>query len=444
MKNITTLIVGLGMLTTSMFGQAKFYTNNGKTLVKELKAGMSDVKVVVPVPAEFSNHDLIEVGVDFFAADKSRAPAFSDNKVFKIDYLKGKKTISLWIKSPGSKSGDFCASNGYGCFELDAPVDKIYRNFTTGTVSVRFFGKDVVRYEWVHDKKMPVYKYSKPLSKHSIKMSYGPILKSAQTEKGMFKGRKYFGKEAISTMVIEKDNEEMTSVFSSKRKERRDKALELDNPIYFHIKDVTGLGVNDMKISMDYVKTGMILSLFHGANPGSSAYIKGIKGSYYKGYNSDAIYLPMIMVPEKTDKEIAEEKKAEKTKDLRSMFGKSYTAQSTLPKTNRTTARNDKGVAYQAHVQKEGAALVWVPGVVGGVAVEMAKLKVYNEDQFDKPDGFYVLKPGEETKSKFIWYFIGEKNGKIFAGSVFRFDPQGSSTEENEFISKMMTTIEIK
>jgi hypothetical protein len=442
MKKIAILIVGLGLLTSPMFGQAKFYTNGGKVLVTELNPGMSDVKVVLPVPAEFSNHDLIEVAIDYFADDKSRSTSFNYNKVYKIDYLKGKQTISLWIKSPGSKSGDFCLPNG--CFEMDYPSTQKNRNYTAGTISVRFFGKDVSGYEWVKDKRVPTYKYSNPLSKHNIKMTYGPIIKTNQTEKGMFKGHKYFGKEAISTMVVEEGGEEMISVFSSKRKEGRDKALRFDNPIYFHIKDVTGLGVNDMTINMDYVKTGIILSLFHGANPGSSTYIKGIKGSYYSRYNNSAIYLPMIMVPEKTDKEIAAEKKAEKTKDMRAMFGKSYTAQSTLPKANRTSARNDKGQAYQAHVQKEGAALVWVPGVVGGVTVEMAKLKVYTESQFDRPDGYYVLKPGEEAKSKFLWYFIGEKNGKIFAGSIFRFDPQDSSAEEDEFVKKMMTTYEIK
>jgi hypothetical protein len=46
MKNTITLILGLVLFTSSMFGQAKFYTNNGKTLVKELKA-------VLPIPEEF-------------------------------------------------------------------------------------------------------------------------------------------------------------------------------------------------------------------------------------------------------------------------------------------------------------------------------------------------------------------------------------------------------
>jgi hypothetical protein len=129
---------------------------------------------------------------------------------------------------------------------------------------------------------------------------------------------------------------------------------------------------------------------------------------------------------------------------MRAMFGKSYTAQSALPKTNRTSAKNDKGKAYQDHVQKEGVKLNWVSDKVAGIDVQMLKLKVYNEEQLDEPDGYYVLKSGEEAKSKFLWYFIGEKNGKIFAESIFRFEPQAPTSEESEFINKMMTTYEVR
>jgi hypothetical protein len=442
MKKIAILTVGFGLIAGSIFGQSKFYTNGGKTLVTELKAGMSDVKVVLPVPAEFSNHDLIEVAIDYVVGDKSKPTKFNYNKVYKIEYLKGKKQISLWVKSPGSKTGDFCVPNS--CFDMDYPVTLNNRNYTTGTILVRFFGKDVSGYKWVGNKKVPTYKYSNPLSEHKIKMNYGPMIKTIQTEKGMFKGHKFFGEELISEVRVEQGSESISSMFASKRKKSHDNYLELDNPVYFNIKDVTGLGVNDMTISMDYIKTGVILSLLHGANPGSSSYIKGIKGSYHSGFNSDAIYMPMVMVPEKTDKEIAEEKKNEKTQDMRAMFGKPYTAQSTLPKTNRTSAKNDKGKAYQDQVQKEGVKLNWVSDKVAGIDVQMLKLKVYNEEQLDEPDGYYVLKSGEEAKSKFLWYFIGEKNGKIFAGSIFRFDPQATTTEETEFINKMMTTYEVR
>lgn len=441
MKKITTLIVGFGLLTSSMFGQAKFYTNNGKTLVSELKTGMSDVKVVVPIPEEFSNHDLIEIAIDFFTGDKSRPTTFEYNKEYKIDYLKGKKEVSLWVKSPGSKTGDFCYKSS--CFNMDTPAAWKNRNYTDGKISVRFYGKDVSGYEWKDGQRVPTYKYSKPLSKHSIEMNYGPIIKTNQTEKGMFKGHKYFGKELISEMGVEEGNEEMTSMFASKREQNHNKYLVFENPVYFHIKDVRGTGVNNQPISIDYIKTGIILTLFHQANPGSSEYIKGIAGSYYSRYTNDAIYMPMVM-EKKSSSEVAKEKEAEKTQDLRAMFGKPYQPGAALPKTNRTSARNDLGKAYEVHVNEQGPKLVWETGNVAGVDVQMLKLKVYNSSQVDDSKGYYILKPGEEANSKFIWYFIGEKNGKIFAGSVFRFKPQENTAEENEFIAKMMSTYEIK
>ena len=84
----------------------------------------------------------------------------------------------------------------------------------------------------------------------------------------------------------------------------------------------------------------------------------------------------------------------------------------------------------------------WETIKFGSCDVEMVKLKSYNKsDMKRKPSGFWGIKP--EAKANFYYFFVGEKNGKVIAGSISRYETQTTTPDEQKYINHMLKTFEI-
>jgi len=108
-KTILTLSLFLTVLTN--YSQLKFYTNGGKTEVKQGKCGMSDLSVKVPLPAGITKYTKVRFFV-FLTPNRSSASQAIYHCVWEKEELAGKTEIVVPLKKTDG-SNDFYYG-GYG------------------------------------------------------------------------------------------------------------------------------------------------------------------------------------------------------------------------------------------------------------------------------------------------------------------------------------------
>ena len=187
---------------SGLWAKAKFYSDNGSREVTELKVGMSDIKVVVPIPDEIGNHELVEIGIDYIVDGKLQDGNFRYVKEYKTSYLSNKEEVSLWIKAPGKSEGDFCILGSEYCFGIEDPLNYDNREFISSKVEVRVLGKDVDGYKWKGNKQVPTYKFS-TLSSNYINMNYGELDASFESEDGKLRAKRFNGEQKIEMISAE-------------------------------------------------------------------------------------------------------------------------------------------------------------------------------------------------------------------------------------------------
>jgi hypothetical protein len=112
MKTITLALL-LSLITATGFAQLKFFTNNGKTEIKQGKCGLSDLMVKVPIPETAANYDKLRFFVFLTPNRETNSQAIYECHLEK-DMFKGKKEVQIVLKSSDG-TNDFY----YGRYSFD-------------------------------------------------------------------------------------------------------------------------------------------------------------------------------------------------------------------------------------------------------------------------------------------------------------------------------------
>lgn len=117
MKKVISLSLILCWAASS-FAQLKFFTDNGKTEVKQGKCGMKDLMVRVPVPASMTNYEKARFYIYLSPKSSARALGVYYYSMNKADYA-GKKTVDIVIKAEDGTSAFEYASAAGSYMEID-------------------------------------------------------------------------------------------------------------------------------------------------------------------------------------------------------------------------------------------------------------------------------------------------------------------------------------
>jgi hypothetical protein len=412
-KKITLIVCALATTFVS-FSQAKFFSN-GKQ-VTELKCDMPDIKVTLPVPPEVSNHDAIELNIDFIPDNNAYLkPRFENKKNYKVEFLKTQKEITIWIKSPKAKSGDLCIS-GTNCFQIDELCNATYRNFSSGIISVRFYGKDITGYEWQGGQKVPTYKYSEALSKNDIKMNYGDIIMKVSSKNNTFTGTKFIGPEFVSFVTPQFEYDFIESSYSSKQTKDYRSAPVFENPIRAHFTVVDNKKDPSVTVTKDYIKHTYLLQLLKNANKYSDLDnpkfdLESSVVRYDNNYASHPICENFQLTSKKKISDGVGQRKADKA-------------------------------ALEKHLKNQEETMVWEKIKFSGLDFEILKLKAFSPgDILNKGGGIWGIKP--DAKPRLYYFLIGEKNGKVIAGTIFQEEAKDLTADEQQFIDHTLKTFVI-
>ena len=434
MKKVSLLFGGL-LVCLQGFTQARFYTDNGTKEVTSLKVGMSDIKVTVPVPEEVGNHELVEVAIDYIVNDEYQAGNFSYFKEFKSSYLAGKKEVTLWIKAPGQPDGDFCSQRySFGCYKIEGDLDYTNRDYTASVVEIRVIGKDVESYKWENSKEVPVYKYLR-LSSHKIPMSYGDIETAIYSEGKDIKIERFLGSQRVS---MSEGSNVMQASYSSEGSVDDDRSVAAKAVVfnaYFMEDGQDAAPSGDMfgggepaaqeGSTVETLKKSVGYAFFYGSNSyDAERYVDGISPAFPLGYyaneEDDAYFVESFAMSGQSQK-----------------GGKLKSALGSSPQKLKQS--------YLDLLEESLKGLTWEKGKIGNFDCEILDVQVYTKSQVHEegdPETL-VLNSGEAGKTKRLLLFIGEKDGIVYHGSLFKAGTSPISDEEQKFWDHMVSTFEI-
>lgn len=434
MKQLALLFGGL-LICLQGLTQARFYTGNGTTEVTSLKVGMSDIKVTVPVPEMVGNHELVEVAIDYIVNNEYQAANFAYFKEFKSGFLGGKKEVSLWIKAPGQPDGDFCSSRyGFGCYKIEGPLGYTNRDYTSSIVEIRVIGKDVESYKWENSREVPVYKYQK-LSSHTIPMSYGEVESAIYSEKKDIKITRFTGSQRVS---ISEGSNVMQVAYSSQGSVDDDRTIAANAVVfnaYFMEEGEEAAAGGDMfgggepapqeGSTLETLKKSVGYAFLYGSNSyDAERYVDAVSPMFPLGYyateEDDAyFYEPFAMSGQ-----------SQKGGKLKSMVGGS-------------PQKLKQG--YQNLLEEGLKELPWTKGRIGNFDCEILDVQVYTKSQVSE-EGDPQLKKlnnGEAGNTKRLLLYVGEKNGIVYHGSIFKAGRTPITEEEQKFWDHMVSTFEV-
>lgn len=430
------LFICSAMACLHSYGQARFYTNNGTKEVTSLKVGMTDIKVVVPVPEQVGNHELVEVAIDYIVNGAYNAGDFSYFKEFKSSYLKGKKEVALWIKAPGKVDGDFCSQRyGFGCYKIEDDLNFTNRDYTSSNIEVRVIGKDVASYKWENGQEVPVYKYQK-IKAHTIVMNYGEIESAIYSDKKDIKIQRFLGKQKVS---ISKGSNLIRVAYSSQGNVDDDRSVAANAVVfnaYFMEDGQEAAPSGDMfgggepatqeGSTAETLKKSVAYAFLYGSNAyDAERYVDGISPAFPLGYyateEDDAYFFEPFAMSAKQQKGGGK---------MKSVMGSS-------------PQKLKQG--YKDLLAEGLKSLNWQKGKIGNFDCEILDVQVYTQSQVYEDGDPKTLKltEGEKGKTKRLLLYVGQKDGIIYYGSIFKAGRESITEEEQKFWDHMLRTFEI-
>lgn len=418
------------------YGQAKFYTSNGTREVTSLEVGMSDIKVTVPVPDQVANHTLVEIAIDYIANGEFQAGNFSYFKEYKSSYLSSQKEVSLWIKAPGKPDGDFCSQRyGFGCYKIEDDLNFTNRDYTSSTIEIRVIGKDVESWKWENDKQVPVYKYQ-TLTSSKIKMNYGEVEQAIYSDEKNIKLERFIGQNKVS---ISKGGRTMRMLYSSLGDVDTDNEAKA-NSVVFEVNtmeegesvpsdgDMFGGGEpaqSEGSTSETLKKSVGYTFLFNSNSYDAERYIDGVSpvlawGHYASSEDDAHFYEPF------------------------SLAAKQQGGGSKLTKLMGSNTQKIKQ-NYQNLLEEGLKGLSWEKGKVGNFDCEVLDVQVYTTEQvYEEGDPeMKKVKASEQGKTKRLLLFVGEQDGLVYYGHLFKAGRSALTAEEQKFWDHMLSTFEV-
>ena len=223
MKTIT-LILLLSLITSTGFAQLKFFTNDGKTEVKQGKCGLTDLMVKVPIPETAANYDKLRFFVFLTPNRESNSQAIYECHLEK-DMFKGKKEVQIILKSTDGTNEFYYGrygmnwGNTFGStssLNIDKPCSNPERVEQIYNISFELEGMKFLKNDYLTDGnlgKQPIYQLS-ILKKwpNAFPMDYGVVdFNSMSSDKSFSISKTY----DVPVEISHDDDETVISVNSA-------------------------------------------------------------------------------------------------------------------------------------------------------------------------------------------------------------------------------------
>ncbi len=160
-----TLFLALfAFLFTMANAQLKFFTDGGKTEVKQGKVGMKDLMVRVPIPAGLNTFDKARLYI-WLTPNSSVSSLDVYYYTLEKEVFLNKKTVDIILKNPDGSSTFEYSSVAGSFMEIDHPAKDPTRSEQVFQLSFELQGMKFEKYTFDNGNKEPYYSFAK-LSKY--------------------------------------------------------------------------------------------------------------------------------------------------------------------------------------------------------------------------------------------------------------------------------------
>jgi len=389
-KQVFTLII-LFITISMSFGQLSFYSNGKK--VETANCETNDLKVNIVLPELTGNYDALKIKVKL-APNSSLVSLFNYEVDLQKDVTKGKKEISLRLKSSQNVS-DFYAYGQQVPNVLEGPCMNKARSEQYYTLSFQVLGMKLTGYKMkiINNETKNIAQYSTVVIKEypdAFKMDFGKVSSQFVSTSGKFSLKRYSEEEltvqesASSPIQLagQKKAQDFSYIFTGNDDNNDDLVL------YIQLFE---------KSQQDVSKTqeDMINAFKRYANHYLlSDQRKFAKNDWDKWANwSEATYPGFILHLGKSGNKDFDKKMKELTK-------------------------------------KE---VVWEDKKIGNLDCKYLELDCYYDWEVSKDASYraFVSKDYQNSPRKLI-LFVGEKNGTIYAGSMFKIGKDSKLTDKEQ------------
>ncbi|MFK8038543.1 MAG: hypothetical protein AB8B74_09660 [Crocinitomicaceae bacterium] len=428
------------LLSTLGFSQGKFYTNNFSKQVNELNTTMKTIGFTTALPSNYTKYNDIVAVID--NKDEGLYDYYTLNFYYNLlptkDVPSGGK-LKYVIESGSGTRSDFTS-----LFRKDKDVDfevfhsKTYkaRTFRYQTVAVKVMGRIQDGHHWVNEEYVPKWKYEE-LSFTEIKLDLGAPNPNFTTENGLFTYKKYNTGKALTRIYPSEDSEDLKvmyahgeeysskmsfSIYEIKAGEVQQETFDMGGPAPTASK---GASVADMikEIKLNVKKTLIKSSCYNEAR---SVKLEGQRIASSK--ISEGIYEPYMLDAGKTSSNAG-------SNALGSF--KSIGGQFVKPK-----GGSDK---YNKFVNSVESDLNWQQKNLGNVSFQFLELDLYDYKQCKSSSSSksMTLKEGEAGKTQKVIIFLGEIDGKLYAGAFTKTGKEDMNAEDLKFKDFILTTFKV-
>jgi len=429
------------LLSTIGISQGKFYTNNFSKEVKELNTNMKTIGFTTVLPSNYKKYNDIVAVID--NKDEGLDDFYKLNfyyNLLPVSDVPGNGKLQYVIESGSKNRSDFTSlfrSDMDEDFEVFYSLGYKARTFRYQTMAVKVMGRIKIGMHWVNEEYVPKWKYEE-LSFSEIKVDLGEPEPSFTTENGLFTYQKYNTGKAFTKIYADEDSDDLKVIYSY--------GENYDNEMTFNIYEIEageikqavaekgapapkaskGASVQDMitEIKLNLKKSLIKSSCYNDAR---SVKLEGQRIASSK--ISEGIYAPYMLDGGK------KKKSTSGTNALGSL--KSIGEQFVKPKKG-----SDK---YNKFVNSPESDLNWQQKNLGNASFEFLELDLYDNDQCNSSSSSktMTLKEGEVGNTQKVVIFIGEIDGKLYAGSFNKAGREDFNQDDIAFKDFILSTFKV-
>ena len=435
------LIAGSILLSTLGFSQEKFYTNNFSKAVTELNTDMKTVGFTTVLPADYKKYKDIVTVID--SKDEGLDDYYTLNFYYNMTPTSAVPTggkLKYVIETGSDKRSDFTS-----LMRKDLDEDfKLYhsktykaRTFRYQTVAVKVMGRTQEGMHWVNEEYVPKWNYVE-LSFTEIKLDLGEPDPNFTTTNGLFTYQKYNTGEALTKIYANDETDDLKVVYAY--------GEETTSEVIFSIYEIKAGEIKQESFDMGggppkaskaastedmiaEIKLNLKKQLVKSScyNDARSVKLEGQRIAESKV--NEGIYAPFMLDAGAKSASGAGGNALGSIKSIGGQFVK--------PK-----AGGDK---YNKFVNSAESDLNWEQKKLGSATFEFLELDLYNNRQCKSSSSnkSQVVKDGEEGKTQKVVIFLGEVDGKLYAGSFTKTGKEDMNAEDLKFKDFIISTFNV-
>lgn len=408
------------LLATSLCAQQKFYSNNFSKEVTDLNTSMKSVGFATQLHADYKQYDDIVAVID--SKDEGTGDYYTLNfyyNILPVENVPADGKIKYVIESGSNSRSDFTSllrSDMDEAFELYSSKDFKRRTYQYQSVAVKVMGRTQEGMHWVNNEHVPKYRYEE-LSFTEIKLDLGTPKTDFRSENGLFTYNNYNSGKAIPEILTDEETDNMSVVYSYGDENPSKVIFSIYEIEAGEVKqetfDMSGgapqasesASVEDMR---DEIKLNLKKSLIKSSCYNEARGVKLEGQRFSESKLNEGIYEPYML---------------------------------DAPKPN----RGGSSSKYNSFLNSKSSDLAWNQKKFGSVNFEVLEIDLYHYDQCESSSSkkSMSIKDGEVGNSQKVIAFLGEVDGRLFAGSFTKEGKEEMNEEDMKFVNHILSTFKI-